>query len=178
MKRLLILALPLLLLGCRTHKEALQVVEEHTEQRLDSVRIEYIERIVYVPDTVYIEIPDQRAERETPDSTSFLENDYAWSFARITPEGTLFHALNTKPQSIAVGIETPVKEITRNESHISQYQQIDSSDRQETITEYIEKDLSWWQRTQIYGFWAALSLLLISWRRPIIKAVRWAFTKK
>lgn len=33
--------------------------------------------------------------------------------------------------------------------------------------EYVEKELSWWQKTQIYGFWTCLAVLAcyIAWRK-------------
>lgn len=166
------------LIGCRSHKEVLQVTETHKEQSADSVRIEYIEKIIYVPDTVYAEIPDQRAERETADSTSFLENDYAWSYARLTSEGLLYHSLFTKPQLIPISFDKPITQVTTNNSHISHNSQVDTTDKAETKIEYVEKELTWWQKTQIGGFWAAILFLIIIYRRKIFKAIVGLFTKK
>jgi hypothetical protein len=75
----------------------------------DSVRVEYRERVTIVPDTVYIEIPLQTAERATRDSTSRLENDYAVSVSRIDSAGVLHHELRTKPQTKAVETERTIE---------------------------------------------------------------------
>ena len=78
--------LPLLLLltfiigGCASSRR----LSENVHQQ-DSVQVKVETRIEYVPDTVFIEIPAQTSERETADSTSHLENDYATSDARINP---------------------------------------------------------------------------------------------
>lgn len=136
-----------------------------TEQQ-DSVRIEFRERIVYVPDTVFIEIPAQTAERTTSDSTSHLENDYAESDARINPDGTLFHSLNTKPQVKPVPTERPIE---YRDSVVYRYRI-----KKETVTEteYIEKNLSWWEKTQIYGFYILIVLLVVLYRKPIWRFLR------
>lgn len=94
-----------LICGCHPCRNLTQERNVH-----DSVRIETNTVIAYVPDTVFIEIPAQTAERTTADSTSHLENDYATSDARINADGTLFHALKTKPQ------EKPV-EVKKKEVH-------------------------------------------------------------
>lgn len=168
----------LFLIGCRSHKDVIQISETHKEESADSIRSEYIERIIFIPDTVYAEISDQRAERVTADSISFLENDYAWSYASITAEGLLYHSLFTKPQLIPVVFDKPVTLISNNNSHISQKTKADSIDKSETKTEYVERELTWWQKTQIGGFWAAIILLIILYRRKIFKAIVRLFTKK
>ena len=91
----LIMAAVLLVGGCSPGKHLAK-----TQQQQDSTRVEVRKEIVYVPDTVYLEIPAQTAERTTRDSTSHLENDYATSDARINTDGSLYHDLKTKPQEI------------------------------------------------------------------------------
>ena len=122
-----------------------KVAETPAQTVRESVRRETI----YVPDTVYVEIPAQAAERQTADSTSFLENGYASSEARITPDGRLYHNLWLKPQRKAVGISKPVE-------------RLDSTVYKErTVVKEVERDLSWAEKTQIYGFriFGALFLL-------------------
>ena len=121
----------------------------------DSVRTEYRERTVYVPDTVYLEIPLQSAERTTKDSVSHLENEFAVSDARITEEGLLFHSLQTKPQTRAIATE---REIVTRDS-------IAYKDRHITATRTVEVErrLTAFQKVQMWGFWvlAALAAVII-----------------
>lgn len=98
----LLLLIALLLTACGTPKKL-------TTTQQDSTRIEIRETVIYVPDTVFVEIPAQTAERTTQDSTSHLENDYALSDARINPDGSLYHDLKTKPQEKPVPIENLLK---------------------------------------------------------------------
>lgn len=161
MKHLLyILFIAALLTGCATPRK---ITSTDSQQQRDIVRIEYRERTVLVPDTVLVEIPAQTAERTTPDSLSHLENDYAESTARINQDGSLYHDLKTKPQTKPVPTN---KEIQERDSVRTVYR-----DRivKQTITETVEveKKLSWFQKTQIAGFWTLLVFLMIVYRKKI-----------
>lgn len=150
-----------LLVGCATHRDSVTQTEQ---------KVEYKERIVYVPDTVYIEIPAQQAERTTPDSVSKLENDYAKSEARINADGTLFHNLLTKPQKKPAVVQKPVK---TKERLVYKNRYITKAN-----TQYIEKELSWWQQTQIYGFWVTIIILIIIYRKKILQTFMRFFLRK
>lgn len=150
--------LNLLLLGaCSTTRK---LSSQATNER-DSIHIEYRERIVSVPDTVFVEIPAQTAERTTPDSTSHLENDYSESDARINPDGTLFHSLSTKPQMKPVSFK---KQIEYRDSIIYQ-------DRWRTRTKTVVKEnkLSWFQKTLIGGCSGLLLFVVITYTIKIIR---------
>lgn len=165
MKHLLYIVLTAVLLtACASSRKATTSSStDSSVQGRDSVRIEYRERTVLVPDTVFVEIPAQTAERTTPDSLSHLENDYAESTARINQDGSLYHDLKTKPQTKPVPTN---KEIQERDSVRTVYR-----DRivKQTITETVEveKKLSWFQKTQIAGFWTLLVFLMIVYRKKI-----------
>lgn len=131
-----------------------------TEVR-DSTAIE----TVYVPDTVYIDIPAQVAERTTADSTSHLENDYAKSDARINADGSLFHSLETRPQQKPVEIQKKIE---------YRYRTIIKTVKE---TEYIEKELSWWERFRLHlgtvVIWATFAMIVYAVIRlgPDLKAI-------
>lgn len=156
MKQFLIIFISVLVLsGCSPCRS---VITSETQQ--DSVRVEVRERTVYVTDTVTVEIPLQTAERITPDSLSYLENEYAESTARINPDGSLFHNLMTKPQQKPVSFQKPVE--TRD-SIVYRDRYID---REKTVE--VEKRLTWFQRTQIYGFWGLIIILVITYTIKIV----------
>lgn len=175
MKHLLYIVLTTVLLtACASSRKATTSSTDSSAQWKDSVRIEYRERTVLVPDTVFIEIPAQTAERTTPDSLSHLENDYAESNARINQDGTLFHDLRTKPQAKPVPTE---KEIQYRDSIVYK-DRIVKLMVTETKTVEVEKKLSWFQKTQIYGFWALLLLLAIIYRKKLFGAIVRRILKK
>lgn len=133
----------------------------------DSVRVEVRTSTIYVTDTLLIEIPPQTAERTTADSTSHLENDYAISDARINADGTLFHLLSTKPQKKPVEVD---KKIEQRDSIV--YVDKSISDTGQQIVE-VERNLSWWEQTRIYGFYLLLIVIVAIYRKPI-----WSLLKK
>lgn len=117
----------------------------------DSSRIEVRKQTILVPDTVYLEIPSQTAERATRDSVSHLENDYAVSDARINPDGSLYHTLSTKAQKKA--IETD-KKIEIRDSIVYRDKAVKV---QETVS--VPRELTTFQKCQIAGFWLLIALI-------------------
>ena len=167
MKRSIFLLVAAVLLagGCSPGKHLAK-----TQQQQDSTRVEIRKEIVYVPDTVYLEIPAQTAERTTRDSTSHLENDYATSDARINTDGSLYHDLKTKPQEIPKEVQTPVE---RNDSIVYKYK-----DRTvyETVEVGVERELSLMEQIKLAAFWylagaVALCVCLL-FRKPLLAALR------
>lgn len=158
MKNLILFSL-LFMAACCPHNKYLTT----NTATQDSTRIEVRKEIVYVPDTVYLEIPAQTAERTTRDSTSHLENDFAESNARINSDGTLYHDLRTKPQEKEIPIEVPKE---HKDSII--YRNIEV----EKIVP-IERELTKWQKTQMRGFWVVLVVLVVYvFRKPIFTLIR------
>ena len=132
-----------------------------TTSTQDSVRVETVVRTEYIPDTVFVEVPLE-IERQTVRGTmSHLETSYAVSDARITPDGSLFHSLANKPQKRPVPTE---KEIIYRDSIVSR-------DRVNREVVEVERKLTWWQQTQMKGFWIALVVLVLVCRKNIVASV-------
>lgn len=168
MKNLIItIAATIFLISCGSSKHLTT-----QERQRDSVRVEYRQRTVFVPDTVFVEIPAQKAERTTKDSTSHLENDYASSDAQVNADGTLTHTLHSKPQAKPIPIKRPVE---YRDSIVYKDRIINKNN---TVTKYVEHKLSWWEQTQIYGFWAAIIVIAITYRKKIFQTVVRLFFKK
>lgn len=149
-----LIAFPFVLSSCRSQSNVVA-----TEKQNERIETRY-ERI-FIKDTVYLEIPAQSAERTTADSSSFLENDYAASNARINPDGTLYHDLYTKPQLQPTEID---KEIERKDSIVYREREVE-------VPVIIEKDLTEWQefRLKWFGALVAVLLALLAWtfRNPL-----------
>lgn len=122
-----------------------------TTTTTDSIRVDVVERIVEVRDTTYIDIPDERVEQTVRDTTSLLTTRYAMSRASVMPDGSLWHSLWSIPQSIPkpITLFVPVTDTTRTQTRII------------TNIVEVERELTWWQQTQIKGFWAMLAILAI-----------------
>lgn len=147
------LAIVLMLCGCKTIKSS---INENIDTR-DSVRVDYIEKIVEVPVTVTVEVPQQKTERETKDSVSHLETSFAKSTAAIHwNDGIpfLFHNLENIPQKITKTDSVPVKEKTKVEWRTRRVTY--------TKTEIREKPLTWWQKAKLdFSEWVLGVLILI-----------------
>lgn len=126
---------------CRVQTTALQ----------DSVRVEVLERIEYVPDTIEVTVPYERAS-VVRDTTSHLENSYAMSDAAILPDGRLFHSLETRPQLRPFAIQKPVM---RRDSVV--YRNI-----YREVTVEVDAELTKFQRFQINGFWLLIILIVLT----------------
>ena len=159
-----------MLSGCRTHQTAMpEVVTIHER---DTVTVETIIEKTLTPDTVFVEIPAQTAERTSADSLSFLENDFAMSSARINPDGTLFHTLMTKPDKIPFEVMTPTTNKTTNAERIREIEKPVPV----RVPVEVERKLTWWQRTCINSApWLLLLLIAAAgwiFRKPIITFAR------
>lgn len=108
------LILPMVILaalcGCRSHRCPTLVPETVTLQATMSTREVHTRHT----DTVYIRIPSQESERETFDSVSVLESDYAVSEAQIRPDGSLRHSLRHKDTPLPVQVITTTDTIYKD----------------------------------------------------------------
>lgn len=128
----------------------------------DSIRVETVVRYERVLDTVYMDVPVEIVRETVRDTTSHLETSFATSDARITPDGALFHSLTNKPQKKPVPTE---KEIIYRDSIVYR-------DRIVEKPVPVERELTWWQQTQIKGFWIVVALLVITFRKKIFPLIR------
>ena len=129
-----------------------------TTSSQDSVRVEVVERIVEVRDTAYVEVAGDKQVVTTRDTTSFLENDFAYSRASVV-RGGLYHELVTKHHRLAFPITIPT---LRRDSIVYQ-----GFYRTEVVE--VAKPLTWWQQTQIKGFWVMLLILTIIYLWKMLK---------
>ena len=150
----------ILLAGCRSVKYVPVYIQNDSTET-------YVKTVTeYVKDTLLVEIPAQTAERTTADTTSHLENDYADSYARINPDGTLYHSLKTKAQDLEVEYDKPVQ---RTDSTVNK-----TGTTTVVRTVEVERELTWTEQGQIYGFriLAALAAAWLTWRyRGKIKTI-------
>ncbi len=123
----------------------------------DSVRIETVVRTEYLSDTVFVEVPVENEYQTVKDTTSHLETSFAVSDARINADGSLFHSLANRLRKYPVTTE---KEVVYRDSIVYR-------GRADTEVIEVERELTWWQQTQIKGFWVELIVLMVVCRRKI-----------
>lgn len=155
----MLMFLLILVSGCRTKQPIVLSTS-------DSTRVETRYERIVVRDTAYIEIPLQTAEKTVWDSTSTLENEYAVSTARFNSDGSLFHTLRTKPQSMPVPTD---RVIERKDSIVY-------VDKTVEVPVPTERELSRWERTSIRWFPYLCGVLAVAaawiFRKPLISLIR------
>lgn len=129
----------------------------------DSVResVKYIETVRIDTVTVEIEIPAQTSQQIVRDSVSELETDFAWSRAWLNTDGTLGHFLANKPQKIKKDAEVVGKDTeTTSEKEVVREVPVPYP-----VTQYVEKELSTWQKIRLGAFWYLVGavVILFSW---------------
>lgn len=157
-----------MLTSCRTQKNVLSS-EPVVVTDTDSIKVEYIEKVVIDTVTVFVEVLPQSASNLTPDGQSHLETDFAKSDAWINPDGTLGHNLFNKPQKIAAEVQVPHKTTEHNISK----EKVKEIPVPSPVNVYVEKVLSRWQQFRIDAFWFLICALAVSlgWtlRNPLTK---------
>ena len=133
-----------------------------TTSTADSVRVETSVRTEYIPDTVLVEVPVESERQTVRDTMSHLETSFAVSDARINADGSLSHSLANKPQKRPIPTE---KEVIYRDSIVYR-------DRVNTEIVEVERKLTWWQQTKMKGFWIALAIIVVVYRKKIFTVAR------
>lgn len=133
--------------GCGTARHA-----PVTTQR-ENTKVEVRTRAVFVPDTLLFPLPLVVQERATRDTSSHLENGYAYSDASIDRAGNLHHSLATKPQNIPVPAE---RQVEYRDSIVYVEREIKVP---EPYPVEAPRALTLWQKFQMTGFWVLAALV-------------------
>ena len=134
-------AVALLLPGCKATQGV--VIETHE-------KVKVITHTELVPVVATFKVPEMVIEKTVKDSSSHLETDFAESDARVNSDGTLFHSLKNKKQTLQKEIEVKVE-----------YQDSIVYTEKE-VPVYVEKELTKWQKARLDGFWWLLAVVLIA----------------
>lgn len=118
---------------------------------VDSVRVEVVERIERVTDTIYISVPAEKESQTTLDTMSHLETSFAVSDAIVHKDGKLYHSLENKPQNWQKEVTT---EVVARDSLVY---------KDRVVTEVVEvpAKLSKWQQIKMDGFVVLFFLAII-----------------
>ena len=100
-------------------------------------------------------------------SHSYLSNEYCTSAASVDSLGILTHSLDTRDSA-----RLPVRTVTTERiMHDTIYRVIESNRAEVEKSENVRKvnHITWWQRTQIVGFWLMIAVVAIKYRKVIFK---------
>ena len=130
----------------------------------DSLHIEIKYRTIWIPDTVRVRLPAERTEQTVRQDSSHLETSAAVSDARINPDGSLTHSLEKKQEDQEIPTQRPIE---YRDSIVYRDREVEV----EKIVE-VERKLTWWQQTQIRGFWVAIIVIVVLLRKKILPLIR------
>ena len=130
----------------------------------DSLHIEIKYRTIWIPDTVRVRLPAERPEQTVRQDSSHLETSAAVSDARINPDGSLTHSLENKQEDQEIPTQRPIE---YRDSIVYRDREVEV----EKIVE-VERKLTWWQQTQIRGFWVAIIVIVVLLRKKILPLIR------
>lgn len=130
----------------------------------DSLHIEIRYRTIWIPDTVRVRLPAERTEQTVRQDSSHLETSAAVSDARINPDGSLTHSLENKQEDQEIPTQRPIE---YRDSIVYRDREVEV----EKIVE-VERKLTWWQQTQIHGFWVAIIVIVVLLRKKILPLIR------
>lgn len=130
----------------------------------DSLHIEIKYRTIWIPDTVRVRLPAERTEQTIRQDSSHLETSAAVSDARINPDGSLTHSLENKQENQEIPTQRPIE---YRDSIVYRDREVEV----EKIVE-VERKLTWWQQTQIRGFWVAIIVIVVLLRKKILPLIQ------
>ncbi len=137
----------------------------------DSIRI--IDKVNTRDSVVLVPLPVESSQSVLPAAqSSHLETSLAESDAVVDSAGFLHHSIRNKDGALEAHV--PVTEHQHYEEH---YHQADStamhSDSEtQTVTEYVDRPLTWWQQFRIEAFWWLLLALVLTNIKTIIKLIK------
>lgn len=159
MKHILYFLCLLVLTSCATCKH-----QTTSTNIRDSLLIKIRYHTIFIDDTILVRLPAERTEQTVRQDSSHLETSAAVSDARINPDGSLTHSLENKHDDQKIPTKRPIE----------YRDSIVYRDREVEVEKIVpvERELTWWQQTQIRGFWVAIIIILVLLRKKIFPLIR------
>ena len=127
----------------------------------DSVRVEVLQKVIKIHDTVCVVLRPESERVRTRDTTATAETSAARATASVS-DGWLSLGIENKDTQIKTVIDTLV---FIRDSIVYRY--VDK-----TVKVEVPRPLTWWQQTQIRGFYMLLALLLVICRKQIANLIK------
>lgn len=141
--------LMLVVSSCGCYRHLPEASERH-----DSISIIYKDSTVYHIDTLWVQLPDARSSAVRPScDSSHLEIDVAYSDAYVDSLGMLHHNLVGLPRKLPLLVPIPEHTLTVDRAH--------ASSEMVTVTKYVDRPLTWWQKFWIRAGRALLVLFVV-----------------
>lgn len=169
MKRLIYIVVCVAAVACCPCRKIGATASVDIEHVRDSVYVQHVDTLRVVErDTLYLAPINQWHNSVTlASSYSFLENEYCTSRASIDSMGILTHTLDTRDSAtLPVRIREVYKLVVDS---VATSNEATAQSASTTTIERRVKHITWWQRTQIVGFWLLAAAIVVKYRKVIIK---------
>lgn len=169
MKRLIYIVVCVAAVACCPCRKIGATASVDIEHVRDSVYVQHVDTLRVVErDTLYLAPINQWHNSVTlASSYSFLENEYCTSRASIDSMGILTHTLDTRDSAtLPVRIREVYKLVVDS---VTTSNEATAQSASTTTIERRVKHITWWQRTQIVGFWLLAAAIVVKYRKVIIK---------
>ena len=169
MKRLICIVVCVAAVACCPCRKIGATASVDIEHVRDSVYVQHVDTLRVVErDTLYLAPINQWHNSVTlASSYSFLENEYCTSRASIDSMGILTHTLDTRDSAtLPVRIREVYKLVVDS---VATSNEATAQSASTTTIERRVKHITWWQRTQIVGFWLLAAAIVVKYRKVIIK---------
>lgn len=169
MKRLIYIVVCVAAVACCPCRKVGTTASVDIEHVRDSVYVQHVDTLRVVErDTIHLAPINQWHNSVTlASSYSFLENEYCTSRASIDSMGILTHTLDTRDSATMPVRIREVYKLVVDSVYVSKDAEAQST--QVATIEHRVKHITWWQRTQIVGFWLLAAAIVVKYRKVIIK---------
>ena len=169
MKRLIYIVVCVAAVACCPCRKIGATASVDIEHVRDSVYAQHVDTLRVVErDTLYLAPINQwHNSVSLAASYSFLENEYCTSSASVDSVGVLTHTLDTRDSAT---MPVRIREVYRFVvDSVATSNEATAQSASTTTIERRVKYITWWQRTQIVGFWLLAAAIVVKYRKVIIK---------
>lgn len=171
MKNIILLICVLALVGCKTGEQAQSSTQPVVLNNTDTVNVEKVVKTSYVPTTVEIDIPRQAETNATPDDSSHVETDMAYSDAWVRC-GVLHHTIANKQGKYGTVAFVPqtsekinMEAVVTKEIPVPQPYPVE-----------VERELTLSEQMKLAAFWYLVGTVIVCvcllFRKPLWAALR------
>lgn len=167
----LISLLAIILTGCKTQQQTPKTLPAVVLNNSDSVRVKTIIKTIYVPVEVTADLPQQTASNVTPDDSSHVETDLAYSDAWVE-NGILHHHIRNKTGQLKGEAFVP----QTTEHTTSEAVKIKEVPVPEPYPVEVEREFTLMEQIKLAAFWYLVGLvavvILFIIRKPFLMILR------
>lgn len=168
---LLMTLIALAFVSCRTQKQVQAPMPPVVLNNADSVSVETTIETTYEPVDVTLDLPQQSETNVTPNDSSHVETDLAFSDAWIE-NGILHHLIKNKPGQLKGTAFTPHTTEKNNKEAVK----IREVPVPEPYPVEVERELTLMEQIKLAAFWYLVGAVIVSigiiFRKPFLTVLR------